>query len=170
MGAKGKAISPEYKKAIVFLKGYFDRTQDDNTEKNINSVEKTSHALEVGVATVKRVMAEYNRDPKSIEIEKFQRGHPPKIIDESLQTVTRDYIRTANQEGKYITLDMLLKYLLEFNDKNSFSVRTLGRALDRWGFTFGKGTRSQHLKEKNHVIAARRRYLSAMRENRNGEL
>lgn len=43
--------------------------------------------------------------------------------------------------------------------EQEFSVRTLGRALDRWGFTFGKGVRSQRLKEKDHVIAARRRYL-----------
>jgi transposase len=47
-------------------------------------------------------------------------------------------------------------------------VRTLGRALDRWGFTFGKGTRAPHLKEKDHVVAARQRYLRAKRANRQG--
>ena len=48
-------------------------------------------------------------------------------------------------------------------------VRTLGRALDRWGLTFGTGTRSQHLKETAHVGAARPRYLRAKRGNRKGD-
>jgi transposase len=40
--------------------------------------------------------------------------------------------------------------------------------LDRWGFEFGKGTRTQHLKEKDYVIAARQRYLRKMKNNRLG--
>jgi hypothetical protein len=48
-------------------------------------------------------------------------------------------------------------------------VRTLGRALARWGFTFGQGTRAQHLKEKDHVVAARQRYLREKRANRQGD-
>lgn len=168
MAIQGKPLSPEYKKAVVAVKGYFDRTKKDADEKKLNSIERTAHALEVGVATVNRIMAEYNRNPSSIEIDQFQRGHPPRIITESLQTLTRDYVRAANYEGKHITLDMLSKHLSEYNKENTFSIRTLGRALDRWGFTFGKGTRSQHLKEKDHVIAARRRYLREMRANRKG--
>ena len=168
MAIQGKPLSPEYKKAVVAVKGYFDRTKKDADEKQLNSIERTAHALEIGVATVNRIMAEYNKNPSSIEIDQFQRGHPPRIITESLQTLTRDYVRAANYEGKHITLDMLSKHLSEYNKENTFSIRTLGRALDRWGFTFGKGTRSQHLKEKDHVIAARRRYLREMRGNRKG--
>jgi len=51
----------------------------------------------------------------------------------------------------------------------NFSLRTLGRRLDRGGCTFGKGTRSQHLKEKDHVVAARQRYLREKRANRQGD-
>jgi len=64
---------------------------------------------------------------------------------------------------------MLSEYLKEEGSAPNCSVRTLGRALDRWGFTFGKGTRSQHLKEKDHVVAARYRYLRAKRGNRKGD-
>jgi len=49
------------------------------------------------------------------------------------------------------------------------SLRTLGRTLERWGGTFGKGTRSQHLKEKDHVGAARQRYRREKRANRQGD-
>jgi transposase len=64
---------------------------------------------------------------------------------------------------------MLTEHLAEQDPEQSFSVRTLGRTLDRWGFTFGKGTRSQHLKEKDHVVAARQRYLREKRANRTGD-
>lgn len=56
--------------------------------------------------------------------------------------------------------------------KDDFHIATLARALDRWGFEFGKGTRTQHLKEKDYIVAARHRYLRKMRNNRreNGEI
>lgn len=53
----------------------------------------------------------------------------------------------------------------EYGD-DSFHKATLARTLNRWGFEFGKGTRSQHLKEKDHVVAARRRYLREKKNNR----
>ena len=58
-----------------------------------------------------------------------------------------------------------------FKDKISepnFDIKTLARALDRWGFVFAKGRRTQHLNEKDHVIAARRKYLREKRANRKG--
>jgi hypothetical protein len=64
---------------------------------------------------------------------------------------------------------MLAEYLKAEGGAPHFSVRTRGRALDRWGFTFGKGTHSQHLKEKDHVVAARHRYLREKRGNRRGD-
>ncbi len=167
MATQGKPISPDCKKAVVTLKEYFDRTKNDFSEKQLNSVAKTSHALKVGTATIHRIMAEYNKDPNSIETDQFNRGKPPYIMSESLQSLVRDYVRSANISGKHITLEMLSKHLLEYSANKDFSVRTLGRALDRWGFTFGKGVRTQHLKEKDHVVAARRRYLREMRANRN---
>lgn len=168
MAMQGSPLTPEYKKAIVCVKKYFDRTRDDLEEQNCNSIEKTSNALGVGMATVKRVMAGYNRNPDLLDSEILNRGHPPRIIEDSLQAITREYIRRANYEGYHITLDTLSDYLEKQDIEKSFSIRTLGRALDRWGFTFGKGTRSQHLKEKDYVIAARRRYLREKRANYNG--
>ncbi len=153
---------------MVALKRYFDRTKTDSAEKALDSIARTAHALDLGIASVNRIMAEYNRDPSSIEVDQFQRGHPPLILTGSLQALTRDYVRAANYQGKHITIEMLSQYLTGNNKETDFSTRTLGRALDRWGFTYGKGPRSQHLKEKDHVIAARRRYLREMRANRNG--
>jgi transposase len=169
MGIKGKPISPDYKKAIVSVKKYFDLIGAEKADAELKPVEKTAKALGVGSATVKRVMAEYNRDPDLIERESSKRGCPRRIISESCETLARDYIRNANNEGTHITLEMLSEHLLDNSEIDNFSIRTLGRALDRWGYTFGKGTRSQHLKEKDYVIAARRRYLREKRANRRDE-
>lgn len=165
MATQGSPLSPEYKKAIVCVKKYFDRAKTDQQEHICSSVERTANALDVGIATVKRVMANYNRNPDLLNKEALNRGRPPRIISDSLQTITREFVRQANFDGRYITLDMLSEYIDKQGIAQDFSIRTLGRTLDRWGFTFGKGTRSQHLKEKDHVIAARRRYLREKRSN-----
>ena len=166
--AQGSPLSPEYKKAIVSVKKYFDRTRNDLQEQNCISVERTANALGVGEATVRRVIAAYNQDPDSLEKISFHRGHPSRIIPDSLQSITREYVRQANQEGTYLTLEMIFEHFKDKIYEPNFDIKTLARALDRWGFVFGKGRRTQHLKEKDHVIAARRKYLREKRANRKG--
>jgi transposase len=170
VATQGSPLTPEFKRAIVLLKDYFDRTKGDSREQDCSSAQRAANALGVGIATVKRVMADYNRNPDVLAREvSLHRGRPPRALADSLQTITRDYVRQANREGSHITLEMLAEHLKEEGCDPNFSVRTLGRTLDRWGFTFGKGTRSQHLKEKDHVVAARQRYLRAKRANRRGD-
>jgi transposase len=170
VATQGRPLTPEFKRAIVLLKDYFDRTKDDVREPDRPSAERTANALGVGIATVKRVMAGYNRSPELLDrTDSIRRGRPPRVLSDSLQTITRDYVRQANREGSHLTLEMLAEHLQQEGCDLNFSIRTLGRALDRWGFTFGKGTRSQHLKEKDHVVAARQRYLREKRANRQGD-
>ena len=170
MAMRGSPLTPEFKRAIVLLKDYFDRTKDDLRERACSSTERAANALGVGLATVKRVMADYTRSPSVLERgESLRRGRPPRAIADALQTITRDYVRQANREGSHITLAMLAEHLQKEGADPNFTLRTLGRTLDRWGFTFGKGTRSQHLKEKDHVVAARQRYLREKRANRQGD-
>ena len=169
MGIQGKPLTSKDKETIVKLKGYFDRTRNDNKEHSCPSVERVANALDVGIATIKRVMADYNRGINFMDQAEVLRGRRPRALSNSMQTVTRDYIREANKEGKYVTLEILCEHLKAVTSEQKFSVRTLGRALDRWGFTFGKGTRTQRLKEKDHVVALRYRYLRRKRANRKGE-
>ena len=167
--AQGKALTSEEKKAIVALKDYFDRTKDDSQEWASPSAQKVANALGFGIATVKRTMADYSRGVNFNEVETVFRGRPQRALSDSTQAIVRDYIRKANKEGAYITLEMLCQHLEEVAPEQDFSVRTLGRALDRWGFTFGKGIRSQRFKEKDHVVAARQRYLRRKLANRKGK-
>jgi hypothetical protein len=61
---RGKPLEPGEKRAIVCVKGYFDRNKKEFglTE---SSVQLTADTLEIGLSTVKRVMADYQRDPLS---------------------------------------------------------------------------------------------------------
>jgi len=169
LSQQGRALTPDIKKLIVQLKGYFDRTKKDLDEQEQPSVERVANAFDISATSVRRVMADFNRDPHSLDQLPKEKGKPIYAMPDKLQSITREYIRTANQAGIFITQDKLRQYLIEQDSSLEIDIRTLGRALDRWGFTYGKGVRSQHLKEKDHVVVARHRYLRRKRANRNGD-
>ena len=163
---RGKPLTPEVKKLTVSVKQYFDQA---NFKPAVSSVQRTSDALGIGVATVKRIMADYNRDPSLLDEPAKMRGRPVHAVSASHQGAVRSYIRAANCKGVHITLADIQKFLKDEFGEDSFHKATLARTLNRWGFEFGKGTRSQHLKEKDHVIAARQRYLREKICNRANE-
>ena len=162
---KGKPLFPEEKKLLVSVKHYFDRNKSDFGCKE-SSAQMTADALGLGLATVNRVMANYHRDPDSVNARPQSRGRPAYAIDISHQEAVRTYIRQANLQGSHLTLEDIKRFLAERSPAESFHLATLARTLDRWGVEFGRGTRTQHLKEKDHVIVARQRYLRRMRRNR----
>ena len=162
---KGKPLQPEEKKRLISVKQYFDRNKIEFGT-NETAAQMTADALSLGLATVNRVMASYHKDPNSINNQPQIRGRPVHSVDASHQEVVRAYIRKANQEGCHITLESIRDFLQEKSSAESFHISTLARTLDRWGFEFGKGTRTQHLKEKDYIITARRRYLRKIRGNR----
>lgn len=133
------------------VKQYFDRNKFKPLEP---STKRTADALGIGVATVKRIMADFNRDPKLLDEPIKMQGRRPHAVKVSHQEAVRAYIRSSNKNGEYITLAHIRDFLKNRSSDESFHVATLARTLNRWGFEFGKGTRSQHLKEKDHVIAA----------------
>ena len=162
---QGKPLTPEVKRVVVSVKLYFDSIKIKPKEL---SVKRTADAVGIGIASVKRIMAAYNKDPKSLDVPTKMRGRPAHLVGETNQEIVRNYVRTANQNGEYITLGGIKEFLIKNSlDDESFHIATLARTLNRWGYEFGKGTRSQHLKEKDYVIVARQRYLRKMRANRN---
>lgn len=162
---KGKPLCPEEKKLLVSVKQYFDRNRSEFGSSE-PAAEMTADALGVGLATVNRVMASYRKDPDSINAPAQMRGRPGYSVDTSHQEAIRAYIRKANLEGYHVTLESIRSLLQEKSPDESFHVSTLARTLDRWGFEFGQGTRTQHLKEKDYIVVARQHYLRKMRHNR----
>jgi hypothetical protein len=144
--SKGKPLTPEIKKVVVSVKLYFDCNKFTPTKPSVN---RTADALGIGVASVKRIMADYNRDPNLLDQPTKLRGRPAYALSTSYQESVRSFIRTANKNGEYITLSDIQDFLKETSSNDgTFHIATLARTLNRWGFEFGKGTRSQHLKRK----------------------
>jgi transposase len=127
MTTQGKALTPAERETIVALKKYFDRTKEDIQEQASPSILRVVNALGVGIATVKRVMADYNRGVTFTEQEKIHKGRPPRVLSDSMQTITREYVRNANMEGAHITLETLCKHLKDIKPEQEFSLRTLVR-------------------------------------------
>ncbi len=137
-----------------------------------SSTQMVADAFGIGLATVDRVMASYRRDPDSLDVSILPKGRPEYAVDSSYQESIRSYIRSANLQGLHVSLEMIKAFLqTQFKEtlKDDFHIATLSRTFDRWGFEFGKGTRTQHLKEKDYIVAARHRYLRKMRKNRLGD-
>lgn len=163
---KGKPLLYEEKKIIVALKEYFDRNKKEFNMKD-PSTQMVADALSIGLGTVHRILASYHKDPRSLNTPPQIRGRPTYAVDASQQEIIRSYIRSANLQGTHITLETIRDFLhQEKKSDESFHISTLARTLDRWGFEFGKGTRTQHLKEKDYITAARHRYLRKMKNNR----
>lgn len=160
---RGKPLTPEIKKIIVSVKQYFDHNRLKTEEP---SVIRTADALGIGIATVKRIMADFNRDPAILDKPAKLRGRPVYAVSMTYQESIRSYIRASNRRGEHITLTDIIDFFKEQYGESDINKVTLARTLNRWGFEFGEGVRSQHLKEKDHVIAARQRYLREIRSNR----
>jgi len=85
---QGKPLSPEVKKFIVSVKQYFDRNKADFGQTELSS-QMTADALGIGVATVHRVIAEYNKNPPLGNVPQT-RGRPSYSINASHETYDRN--------------------------------------------------------------------------------
>jgi len=127
ISCRGKPLTVETKKLVVTVKQYFERNK---FKPNEPSVKRTADALGIGVATVKRIMADYNRDPNLLDEPAKMRGRPVHALDASYQESVRAYIRSANKNGEYITLENIREFLDEITNDESFHLITLARTLN----------------------------------------
>ncbi|MDZ7695379.1 MAG: hypothetical protein U5R49_00120 [Deltaproteobacteria bacterium] len=173
MSFQGKEFSPEMKQLVMNLKEFNDTQRQRQGYKAIWAIEQTAKGLGIGEATVRRIMAEYNKNRQTIPTSPpKQRGKPEYTVPSNLLPIVRKYIRSRNLGGLHVSVDLVRKYLAERNAEHNFPATTLWRTLSRWGFTYGTGKRRSALKERDYVILARRRYLRQKRLNRksNGSL
>ncbi len=170
MSFQGKEFTFGMKQLVINLRQFNDIERSKNNLKAIWAVEQTAKGLGIGQATVRRIMAEYNKNQQSIPGNAPKtRGKPEYIIPQNLQSIVRKYIRSQNLKGQHVSVELVLQHLLAINRDYNFPTTTLWRALNRWGFTYGIGKRRSALKERDYVILARRRYLRQKRLNRNSD-
>jgi hypothetical protein len=136
MSFQGKEFTKGMKQLVI----NFERRQ--RSLKAAWGIEQTANGLGIGEATVRRVMAEYNRNKQHIPEDKPKvRGRPEHSIPMELQSVVRQYIRSQNLKGQHVSIELVRDHLCNISPEYSFPNTTLWRALNRWGFTYGTGKR-----------------------------
>ena len=168
MSLQGKELAPDMKMLVVRLKQYFDAERaEGSVVLTKDAAGRTANALGIGKVTVKRIMAEYNKNNQQVIVQNNKtRGKPSYLISPNLQPIIREYIRSKNLQGQHVSIEKVKNYLAECHNAE-IATTTLWRALQRWGFTYGVGKRRTSLKERDDVILARREYLRVKRANRN---
>ena len=91
---RGKRLTPEAKKLAVSVKHYFDQAEIEPYEPSVN---RTADALGISVATVKRIMADYNRDPSLLDEPATKRGRPVYAVNISHLEAIRTYVVSKKQ-------------------------------------------------------------------------
>ncbi|MCP4489941.1 MAG: hypothetical protein GY820_21870 [Gammaproteobacteria bacterium] len=167
MSFQGRQFTHDMKQLVVNLKNYNDNERRKNNYKAVWAIDQTAKGLGIGQATVRRIMAEYNKNKQSVPDDVIKtKGKPEYTIPHFLQPAVRKFIRSQNIKGEHVSIELVRKHLLTQDAAYNFSTTTLWRTLSRWGFTYGAGKRRSALKEKDYVILARRRYLRQKRLNR----
>lgn len=170
MSFQGKEFSIGMRQLVVNLVQFNEIERQRNHFKAVWTIEQTAKGLGIGEVTVRRIMADYNRNNKSIpDKTEISRGKPEYVIPDCLQPVIRSYIREQNLKGQHASVELLRRHLATIKPEYDFSYTTLWRTLTRWGFTYGTEKRRSALKERAYVILARRRYLRQKRLNRKSD-
>lgn len=165
---QGKQLPVELVETVVRLKQHHDKERRSGKFVSTkDSTKRTAESLGIGIATVKRIMASYNKnEQKVIYAIKDRPGRPPSSICPLAQPIVREFIRSENLRGRRVSIDRVRQYLI--GEKGiDIPKMTLWRALNRWGFNHGEGRRRSSLREQARVILARREYLRSKLFNRN---
>lgn len=168
MTYQGKQIPIEIEELVVRIKKHYDAEKKAGEYVSTkNPAGRTSASLGIGVATVKRIMAQYGRNEEAFRERTAKRpGRPASTIFKNLQPIVRQFIRSENLHGRHISIEKVRQFLESMHGVD-IPKTNLWRALNRWGFTYGEGRRRDSLKEQDYVILARREYLRAKLSNRN---
>ena len=90
MSFRGKEFTQGMKQLVINLKQFNDIEGGTNKFKAVWAIEQTAKGLGIGQATIRRIMAEYNKNKQSVpdSIPKT-RGRPEYMIPQDLQPVVR---------------------------------------------------------------------------------
>jgi transposase len=160
MTQQGKELSHGQKLSIIALKkSYEEEKKGGSTVSTKDSTGRISRGLGIGRRTVENVLSKYNKNGQNlVEVSPKPRGKPPLRVSGDLIPHIRHHIRSANMQGGHISVRNLRGWILQEFDTD-IPIMTLWRALQRIGFSYGKNKRRSALKERDYVVAARRRYL-----------
>jgi len=94
MGFQGKEFTQGMKQLVINLKQFNDIEKQQNNFKAEWTIQQTAKGLGIGEATVRRIMAEHNKNQQNVPANLPKaRGRPEYTIPSFLQHIVRKYIR-----------------------------------------------------------------------------
>jgi transposase len=107
MSFQGKEFTSEMAHLVVNLKLHYDAEKRlGPVVSTVNPVNRVADGLGIGEATVKRIMARYNKDGQEIIERPYKpRGRPEYRASTNLQPIIRQYIRSQNLIGQRVGVD-----------------------------------------------------------------
>jgi len=167
MSFQGVEFTPEMRKMVVNVKRFFSTMKKSPNDLTMPASQLTASALDISESTVKVIMAAFNKKgEQGLDFSKFQqRGRPSYAVEAGIEPFVRQFIRRANRDGDQVNIDIIRNFMRD-DLHCDVAHTTLWRALQRWGFEFGKGIRSAQLKESERIVVMRRQYLRLKRSNR----
>ena len=131
MSFQGKQLPAEMVEAVVRLKMHYDKERKAGKSVSTkDAAKRTADALGIGIATVKRIMAQYKKDGNQVVVRIKERpGRPPSSICPIAQPIVREFIRTENLGGRRVSIDRVCKFLTSEHGIN-IPKMTLWRALN----------------------------------------
>lgn len=129
---------------------------------------RVGKCLGIGERTVDRVLAEFreNGGDFSIAPSPALRGRPPLSYDDNLITIVRGIINQKNLSSQPTSVRDIFDAIPQSLSEGIGSERTLHRLLQRSGFYFGKGKKSNALVETEAIQSLRAKYLREKLSNR----
>jgi transposase len=165
---QGKPVDLRERQLIVRLKEHFDEEKFQGPfVSTMDPAGRVAKAFGLGKRVVKEIVGNYHQTGEVTAPQLESRGRPSYRIQPALETVIRREVRQRNREGSHVSLASLSNWLDNHYEK--VPIATLGRALVRMGFVFGRARRKSALRERDDVLIARRTYLRAKLANRDAE-
>jgi transposase len=162
---QGKALDLRERQLLVRLKEFFDQERFEGPLVSTKDpTGRVASVLGVSKRTVKEVLRTYHETGGVVAPVLDDRGKPPYRIQPALETVIRRQVRELNRQGRHVSVRSLSHWLAESYEE--IPAATLGRALVRLGFIYGKSLTKSALRERDEVVVARREYLRNKLANR----
>ena len=121
MAFQGQEFTQGMKQLVVNLRQFYDIGRHRNNLKADRAAEQTAKGLNIGEATVRRIMTGYDRNRRHIpEDYPKARVRPEYSVPRESQTVVRHHICSQNLKGQHVSADLVREHLFSISPEFTF--------------------------------------------------
>ncbi|KAG2798055.1 hypothetical protein PC112_g21522 [Phytophthora cactorum] len=124
--ARGKPLTPHEKCRIVKAHEYFTSEEKAERSEGVGTRERVAACLDIGLATVARVILFWNKNPGTkfdevhlmLQLQSSRSGHS-KYTSPELRGVIREFVIAENEATRPITAQLIANYVAKVMEKKN---------------------------------------------------